>query len=108
MSLFNFQEEPTPVAKKKAISRKENASRIESTKRKEKECDCVFHEQVEYLMKKYGSCLNVAETANELKISKDLVYDLLNKGEIHSQKAGDRRVVPTASLIYWLIYGKER
>ena len=48
--------------------------------------------------------MTVAEAAKELKVSKDLVYDLVNRKELHSKKAGDRRVIPTADLVYWLVY----
>lgn len=67
-------------------------------------CDLIFSRQVEYLLSKYGSVLTVEETAKELKVSKDLVYDLVNRKELHSKKAGDRRVISTADLVYWLIY----
>lgn len=109
MSMFNFQEKSIPAKEgRTAATKRNNHKMVVASSQKEKEYDLVFHEQATYLMKKYGSCMNVKEIAEELKISKDLVYDLLNKGEIHSTKAGDRRVVPTAALVYWMIYRKDK
>lgn len=104
MSMFNFQEQATPEEIARTERRCEKTNQFRKDTRSKRKCDLIFEKQLEYMWEKYGGCMKVEEVAKELKISKDLVYDLLNKKQLHSKKAGDRRVVPTADLVYWLIY----
>ena len=103
MSVFNFQERASPREEKAIRERRINRQKEKELK-ETRNCDLIFSKQVEYLLSKYGSVLTVEETAKELKVSKDLIYDLVNRKELHSKKAGDRRVIPTADLVYWLVY----
>ena len=60
-----------------------------------------------YLLSKYGSCLTVAEAAQELKVSIDMIYRLTNKKELPSRKLGDRRVISSVDLAIYII-GSDR
>lgn len=57
----------------------------------------------DYLLNKYGASLTVIETATELKVSKDLIYDLTNKGIIPSKKLGDRRIISSVDLAIFML-----
>jgi excisionase family DNA binding protein len=41
---------------------------------------------------------SVDEAAAALGVSRELVYDLIRRGELYSRKLGRRRVVPRAAL----------
>jgi excisionase family DNA binding protein len=49
-------------------------------------------------MDKEKRVLTVAEMAKELRVSQNLVYRQVRKGEIYSVKLGDRYLIPVKTL----------
>lgn len=46
--------------------------------------------------------LSAEEAAEHLGVSRGLIYDLLNAGELGSVRIGSRRLVPVASLVRFI------
>jgi len=45
---------------------------------------------------------NVNEAAEQLGLSRDLLYDLMNAGKLRYVKAGNRRIIPADAIKYFL------
>ena len=80
---------------------RETASQKEVEQRRMQELE--FTAMCTHMQDKYGVCMSVEDAASELKISRDLVYDLINRDEFPSKKLGRRTVVPTVQLVSYLL-----
>lgn len=60
---------------------------------------------LELLLVKYGATISLDDAAIELKVCKDTIRNALIRGEIKGRKMGRRWIIPTESIVSYLMNG---